>query len=281
MREKRLLMMALFAFALLLGMVSASAAALTGDEILARVDQQEQFLSEGSMFTTLQFDNAYSDGTTSTNRLISLSKNGDDGAEYSLIYFVEPDDVAGTIFLSVKASSEGNTHMWLFLPALGEAKELVADQQEQSFAGSTFSYQDVGSRDFEGKYTAVLAGEESVDVGGESYTCYVLNLTARPDSNAEYPLGKMWIEKENFIMLKSEDYDRTGNLERAMTILKLGVFEGRAVADKMVSTNTVDGSSTTITFLTRTRPDEDIPDSVFDANDLAGFDPASYGLNSQ
>jgi outer membrane lipoprotein-sorting protein len=278
MTHKSLLMVTLLMVAVLLSAVSASAAELSGDDILARVDQQEQFLSEGSMITTLQFDNVYSDGTTSGNRLISLSKKGTGDAEYSLIYFVEPDDVAGTIFLSAKAAVEENTHMWLFLPALGMAKELVADQQEQSFAGSTFSYQDVGSRDFEGKYEAVLSGEESITVGEESYDCYVIDLTAKPDSNAEYPFGKMWIEKENFIMLGSEDYNESGVLERTMAITKLGEFEGKVVADKMVSTNTIEKSSTTITFLARTRPDEDIPDSVFEASNLASFDPTAYGL---
>lgn len=278
MTHKSLLMVTILIVAALLSAVGASAAELSGDDILARVDQQEQFLSEGSMITTLQFDNVYSDGTTSGNRLISLSKKGTGDAEYSLIYFVEPDDVAGTIFLSVKAAVDENTHMWLFLPALGMAKELVADQQEQSFAGSTFSYQDVGSRDFEGKYEAVLSGEESIAVGEESYDCYVIDLTAKPDSNAEYPFGKMWIEKENFIMLRSEDYDESGVLERTMTITGLGEFEGKVVADKMVSTNMIEKSSTTITFLARTRPEEDIPDSVFEASNLASFDPSAYGL---
>jgi len=278
MMKKRLFIVNLVMFALTVSMFSLSAAALTGDEILLQLDQQDQFLSEGSMISTLQFNTAYSDGTTSANQFASLSKNGDDNAEYSLIYFVEPIDVAGTIFLSVKTSLEESAHMWLFLPALGGVKELVADQQEQSFAGSAFSYQDIGSRDFQGEYNAETVGEEQVEVDGKSYDCYILNLTAREDSNAEYASGKMWVEKENFIMLKSEDYNNDGKLERTTVILKLGEFEGNVVADKMISTDTIGGSSTTITFLTRTRPGEDIPNSVFDADDLAAFDPGAYGL---
>lgn len=262
----------------LIGTVGALAGDLSGNEILARVDQQAQFLSEGSMIVFLQFDNQYADGTTAANRFASLSKRVSGGSESSLIYFLEPEDVQGTIFLSLKPDPNKDARMWLYLPALGMAKELVAEQQKQSFAGSTFSYKDVGSREMGDKYNAQLSSEDTVTIDGEDHSVYVLALTAKPDSDADYPTGKMWVDKEGFIMLKSEDYNESGNLERSMEVAKLGEFEGEVTADQMVSTNVLDGSSTTITFLERKRPEGEFSEDLFDPENLASFDPAEYGF---
>ena len=278
MKNEKLLLVALLTLALLCGVVTVIGEELSGNEILTRVDQEAQFLSKGSMITTLRFENAYSDGTTSANRFASLSKQVEEGAEYSLIYFVGPEDVEGTIFLSVKPGPDEDSRMWLYLPALGMAKELVAEQQEQSFAGSTFSYQDVGSRDMEDKYDAELIGEETLVVGDESRLVYVLALTAKPDAEIDYPTAKMWVDKEGFLMLRTENYNAEGNLEWMMEVTKLGEFEGKVTADQMIASNVLDESSTTITFLERVRPEEELPDSVFGSENLASFDPAIYGL---
>jgi hypothetical protein len=278
MKNKKLLLVALLALALLYGAVTVVGEELNGNEILTCVDQEAQFLSEGSMITTLQFENEYSDGTTSANRFASLSKQVEGGAKYSLIYFVEPEDVEGTIFLSVQPDPDEDSRMWLYLPALGMVKELVAEQQEQSFAGSTFSYQDVGSRDMEDKYDAELIGEETLVVGDESRLVYVLALTAKPDTDTDYPTAKMWVDKEGFFMLRTENYNAEGNLERMMEVTKLGEFEGKVTADQMIASNVLDGSSTTITFLERVRPEEELSDSAFDPENLASFDPTIYGL---
>ncbi len=255
------------------------AAGLTGDQILQKVDEHETLVTQGSLISKIRFDNVYADGTTAYNVFGGLSKKVSGEPEESLIYFEEPADVAGTIFLSIKPEG-GEARMWLYLPALGMAKEIVAEQRKQSFAGSTFSYKDVGSRSFADKYSAKLVGEETVKIGDKSYDCYVLELTAKPDSDADYPTAKAWVDKNSFLMLRSEDYNSEGKLERTMEVTKIGEFEGKLVADKMVATNTLDGSSTTITFLERKRPADPIPDSVFDPNNLASFDPTEFGFSS-
>ena len=258
--------------------VPLAAAGMTGDEILQRVDAEAEALAAGSLISIVQFDNVYADGTTSSNVFAGLGKKNEGEPEESLIYFREPEDVAGTIFLSVKPVGE-DARMWLYLPALGMAKELVADQQKQSFAGSTFSYKDMGNRSYADKYSAELVGEESVTVGDELRECYVLKLTAKPDADADYPTGKAWVDKESFLMLKSEDYNESGKLERTVDVLSLTTFDGQLLAGKMLATNALDGSSTTITFVKRERPEGEIPDSVFDPDNLETLDPAVYGLN--
>ena len=263
---------------LVIGALGVMASGLTGDEILQKVDDEAASLAAGSLISVVQFDNVYADGTSASNVFAGMGKKNEGQPEESLIYFKDPEDIAGTIFLSVKPQGE-DARMWLYLPALGMAKELVADQQKQSFAGSTFSYKDMGNRSYADKYSAELIGEETLTIGDEERVCYVLAFTARPGADADSPTGKAWVDKESFLMLKSEDYNESGKLERTMDVLSLTEFDGQLLAGKMLATNALDNSSTTITFVKRQRPESEIPDSVFDFEHLATFDPATYGLD--
>ena len=79
-------------------------------------------------------------------------------------------------------------------------------------------------------------------------------------------------------MLRTENYNAEGNLEWMMEVTKLGEFEGKVTVDQMIASNVLDESSTTITFLERVRPEEELSDSAFDPENLASFDPTIYGL---
>jgi len=277
MKSSLILGLALLLGALLVA-VSYSDGGLTGDEILQRVDEQQDVIMGGNLISIIRFDNVYSDGTTASNLFGALGKKVEGQADKSLIYFKEPEDVRGTIFLSVKPEGE-EVRLWLYLPALGQVKELVSEEERGgSFAGSTFSYREVGSRKVSDDYTAELVGEEAITIGDQSYDCYVLELSAKPDAEVDYPTARSWVGKESWLTLRAEDYNEAGNLERTMEVLELGEFEGNLVANKIVATNVLDNSSTTISFLERRRPEEEIPDSVFEPDNLPGFDPAEWGF---
>jgi hypothetical protein len=265
---------------LLLGVLmlfTSSAEQLSGDEVLKKVDERQDIVMGGNLITQIRFDNVYSDGTTAYNIFAGLGKRVEGQPDRSLIYFKEPEDVRGTIFLSIKPEGE-DARLWLYLPALGMVKELVAEEQERRFAGSTFSYREIGERELSDDYTAELIDEESITIGNQSYPCYVLKLTAKPQAEVEYPTGEMWVAKGSWLVLKSEDYNQAGSLERIMEVLEVGKFEGNLVANKMVAENLLEGSSTTITFLERRRPKEEIPDYIFDPENLPQFDPTEWGL---
>jgi len=261
----------------LLAAVSYSNGQLTGDEILRKVDEQQDIIFGGDVVMTLKFENVYSDGTTAYNVFGGLRKKVEGQPDKSLIYFKEPEDVEGTIFLSIKPEGE-DARLWLYLPALGQVKELISEEKHQSFAGSTFSRREIGEHKISEDYTGELIGEETVTIGEQSYDCYVVKLTAKPDADVDFPTGKLWVDKENWLALKGEDYNEAGNLERTMEVLKLGEFEGNVVPDVMLAKNVIEGNSTTISFIDRHRPDKPIPDEVFDPDNLQNFDPTAWGF---
>jgi hypothetical protein len=253
----------------------SAASALTADEIYDRMDAEADALAAGSMVSTIRFDNSYRDGTDASNLFGSLSK-----PKRSLIYFIEPEDVRGTIFLTHESEVDGGSaRLWLYLPLLGIPKELVSDEERGgSFAGSSLSYEDLSDADRRKDYDAVLVDEVSLSIGDLTRSAYVIEATAKPDADVETVKTVLWVDTEFFIMLKMEGYNDLGNLESTMEVQSLGEFEGKLTAEAMRATNEADGSSTTITFIDRHRPEAEIADSVFAPENLSAFDPSVWGF---
>jgi len=263
--------MTLFAVALL----SVAAVALTADEILDMVEVEADALAEGSMVSIIRFDNVYGDGTTGTNLFGSLSI-----PNRSLIYFIEPTDVLGTIFLTHEFDEEGaDSRLWLYLPLLGLPKELVSeDERGGSFAGSSLSYSDLGDRDGEDDYDSVLLGEEDLVIGELTRTAYKIESTAKSGADVDDPRNIMWIDTEFLFMLKVESYNDLGNLSSTMDIIELGEFEGKLTANVMLATDHSAGSTTTITILEQRRPDTEVSEDVFLPENIKAFDPVLWGF---
>lgn len=260
---------------LLGGLVSTAAVGLTADEIYDLMDAEADALAAGSMVSTIRFVNSYGDGTNASNLFGSLGK-----PDRSLLYFIEPTDVAGTIFLTHEdPDGVEDARLWLFLPLLGIPKELVSeDDRGGSFAGSSLSYDDLGDQDRRNDYDAVLLGEEDLTIGDLTRTAYMIEATAKPEANVDTLRTVVWIDTEFLIMLKMEAYNDLGNLESTMEVLSLVEFEGKLTLAEMLATNVSEDSSTTITITDRYRPDVEIPDDVLDPANLASFDPVDWGF---
>ena len=259
------------AMVLLLGTL---AVALTADEILDRMEEEGDTLAEGSMVGTMRFENTYRDGTTAGNLFGMLSK-----PDFSLIYFIEPTDVAGTIFLTHEIDDGNDTKLWLYLPLLGIPKELVSDEERGgSFAGSSMSYDELGGGSERDDFVATLLREEDLVVGEETRTAYVLESIAKEGVDTDTPRSILWVDKNAFLMLKAESYNDLGNLSSTIEVVSLTEFEGKLTFSAMLSTDVLDESSTLITVVERRRPDAEIGDDVFSPDNLTTFDPAIWGF---
>ncbi len=251
-----------------------AAAALTADEILDRMEEEADKLAEGSMIGTLRFDNTYRDGTTSGNLFGMLSKPG-----FSLIYFIEPTDVAGTIFLTHEIDDGDDSRLWLYLPLLGIPKELVSDEERGgSFAGSSMSYDDLGGENDRDDFVATILREEELVIGEETRMAYVIESVAKEGVDTDTPRSIIWVDTEAFLMLKAESYNDLGNLSSTIEVISLTEFEGMLTFAEMLSTDVLDESSTLITLIERRRPDAEIADEVFSPDSLTTFDPTVWGF---
>jgi len=264
-----------FVFALVSGAIAAED--LSGNEILKNVDNKSQSVTQGEMISIINFHNVNADGTESSYRFGALARKKSGEPNRTLIYYLKPQYVRGSIFLS-KDTEEGETKMWLYLSALGQAKELSASKKESSFAGSTISFEEIGSWSMSEEYNAEIAEETTVQVGDQTVPAYKLNLTAKEGADPQYPKQSIWVGKGNWVLLHSENYNSQGELVKEMEVKQLTTFEGNTVTKELVTTAVDSGASTTVTYVKRERPEQDIPNSVFEAENLKKFDPAKWEL---
>lgn len=258
------------------GAGTVAAATMSGEEILQKVDRQAAATTSGSLISAVHLDVTYDDGTTQSQSFGILTKEVAGAPDRSLTCFLTPTDVAGMIFLWIKPQT-APAQMWLYLPALGEAREFVGQAQGQSFAGGTISYNDLGSPEFATNYESASVGEEALIVDGVSHPCYVVSASAKPNADAEYPKVKLWVDRSSFLVLRSEGAGEDGEPVRTIIVTRIGRFEDRPIAREMIAENVTTGAETTVVFADRVRPAQPIPDAVFDPKELSSFDPLTYG----
>lgn len=280
LKNDRLISVSVFLVSLLIltsGITTVSAQDLTGNEILEKVDKKSEMVTQGEMLSVINFHNKNADGTESSYRFGALARKKTGELNRTLIYYLAPEFVSGSILLS-RETEEGETKMWLYLSALGQAKELSASKKQSSFAGSTVSFEEIGSWTMSDDYTAEISGEPTMQIGDQSVPAYKLELTAKEGADPQYPKQTIWVGKNNWVLLRSENFSSEGEIVKEMKVNQLTTFEGNTVTKELVTTAVDSGASSTITYVKRERPDKEIPGSVFEPDNLQSFDPTNWGL---
>lgn len=249
---------------------------LSGNDILVKVDAKQETMMAGDMVRVTEFEITHPDGTTTTKVFGSLSKVDPQGTDKTLIYVMKPDNERGIINLIVNPEEE-QSRFWYYAPGVGQAVEFPG--QGKSFGESGVSYSEVGGQQLGGKFDAELVGEETVEVGGESIPCYVLELTAKEDAEVLYPSSKTWIAKDMWLTIKSQDFNEEGELARKTEVLKLVRLGGIAMSQKLNIEDVLNESTTVISFLERRMLEKPITEEVFDPQKLGEFDPSKWGFD--
>lgn len=135
----------------------------------------------------------------------------------SLIEFLSPADVAGTKLLTYE-NFDRDDDQWLYLPALKRVKRIASKNKSGSFMGSEFSYEDISSWSIE-KYN--YKGEATEEKFNE-IECYKYERIPK-DKYSGYTKQLVWVNKENFTVVKIEYFDRKSEL------LKVAMFENQKI----------------------------------------------------
>ncbi len=179
-------------------LLSSPAHALTGSEVLEKVDDMEY--SARDTTAVLRMELVDKDGTTSVRKLKIFQK----GADKRLIKFLEPADVKGMAFLNT-----GDDKMYLYLPAMHKIRRIAGHVKNDNFAGTDYSFDDLSSNRF----------SDRVDVASmtEHDDHYLLELKSRPDSDSQYDKLVMRVRKKDFMFDRVEFFDKSGNKWKVMT----------------------------------------------------------------
>ncbi len=184
--------------------------AMSAEDIVRAMDEVETFehsYSEGEIVTTDRF-----------GQKRSTFKAWSQGQYDSLIEFTSVAERGQKV---LRTSGE----LYLFYPDAEELIRLQGAALRQSMLGSDISYEDMtGERNTLANYTAKLLGTEQID-GRE---CHVLELTAKTRTVA-YPMQKLWVDTETFMVWKGEFSTQSGRLLKEMMVQETMEVEGRTL----------------------------------------------------
>jgi outer membrane lipoprotein-sorting protein len=184
----------------------------------------------------------------------------DDG-DKNLTIFDQPGDVKGTAFLNFSHTIEPDDQ-WIYLPALKRVKRISSSNKSGPFMGSEFAYEDMSSFELE-KFEFRFLNEETF----EGIPTYVVEQIP-VDQFSGYTRQKVWIDKERYIPLKIEFYDRKNSLLKTLLFKDYQLFKDkywRPMISEMY--NEQNGKSTEL-ITHSIEFDTGLQDSDFDKNSL-------------
>lgn len=211
---------------------------MSGLEIMEQVYNRP---SGDDMTATLNMTLTNSRGST-RDRSIAQYRSDEEDMEKKLMFFTAPADVRDTSFMSWSYADGRDDDQWIYLPALRRVKRISSGNQNDSFMGSDFTYDDLGERHPSEDTHTLLREEELM-----GKTCYVVE--SIPKTGGEDISRTLnWVVKDEWIGLKKEFYDDDGELYKELSIEEFEKISGFWVITDMTMRSVKDGTSTRISM---------------------------------
>lgn len=151
-------------------------------------------------------------------------KNWTSGRDYALTLITAPARDEGQSFLKMK------NEMWSWNPTISRLIKLPPSMMSQGWMGSDYTNDDIlRESSVVNDYIHEITGEELVD-GRE---CYRIRMEAREEAAVIWGHQVRWIDKKDFIFMKSELYDEDGYLVRTEAGKEIRNMDGRLIPTRI------------------------------------------------
>ncbi len=228
--------------------------AMGAEEIIGK--SQSAFFYQGDDFKSrVVMKLINKNGKERLREMTMLRKNYKAGEQKYFIYFYQPSDVRGMTFMVYKYPGRDDDR-WLFVPAINMVRRIAAEDKTSSFVGSDFTYEDISGRAPKDDSHELVREEPA---GGRD--SYVIKSTPKAGDMA-YSYRLSWIDKENFMPLKVEYFNRRDELFRVFTTDEVTDVEGFPTATRRTMKSLKSGHRTEATFM-KSQYNLGISDSLF------------------
>ena len=252
MNSLKALLSCLVALAMTALASAAHADDITADQLAERVVKGNGFTWEGA--TTRMRMVLIEPGGQRSERALEVLGRRHDGQLESVARFLSPSDIAGTKFLMIEKKG-GGAEQHIYLPGLKRTRRVVGREQEGSFMGSDFTYNDLQRKEEKDTKNTRLPDE---NIGSEQ--TYVLESVAGSKTST-YSKIKTWIRKTDYIPLRTQFFDQAGKLAKTLYVRRTQEIDGKptVVEAFMKSAN---GHATEL-VVDSVKSAKDLPDSAF------------------
>ncbi|MCH8546807.1 MAG: outer membrane lipoprotein-sorting protein [Cryomorphaceae bacterium] len=181
------------------------------------------------------------------------------GDDYSLILITAPARDRGTAFL--KRYNE----IWNYLPTVDRMIKLPPSMMGQSWMGSDFSNDDlVRESSTVNDFNHRILRSETID----DLDCWVIESIPKPESSVVFSKVILWISKEHYYHLRSENYDERGDRVSTIVLSDIKTLGNRTMPTRMEMTPEDKSGHKTILVYTSGVFDETLEDRFFSVQNL-------------
>jgi outer membrane lipoprotein-sorting protein len=226
--------------------------ALSVEEIVQKTNHMAYYQGEdGRARVKMTITDAQ--GRTRQKEFTTLRMNADDTdqAQKMYVYFHEPADERGTVFMVWKHVGKDDDR-WLYLPALDVVKQIAASDERTSFVGSHFFYEDVSGRGLD---------EDEHELVETTDTYYVVKNTPKKPDRVEFDSYTMWIHKATFIPVEVK-FEKGGEVYRIAKTEAVKDIQGFKTVTKSRMTDVASDGNTTVEY-TSVEYDVGLEDGLF------------------
>jgi len=228
--------------------VGATESALSGKEILDQM-KKATVAKDRQVLATMTITDR--NGRIQTRTMDLMTK----GDKKILVTFTSPAELRGVTFMTT--SSE---NMWIYLPAQARVRRISGSMVNQSFGGSDFSYKEMTNI----SYALDDKVEKVEKVTFKEKPTYLLTLSEANNPNQH---SKLWVEKENFLPLQLEKFDKNGEIIKRV-IFNDFVQEGSVWIPKLIQMQDLTKNSRTEIKVTEFQLNTGIKDNMFTESNM-------------
>jgi len=219
---------------------------LSGDQIMARVNQRDDGLQVSRKFTLELTDRR---GITRVEKTTGYRKYfGDE--KRTIFFYTDPTNVRGTGFLTFDYPElERDDDQWLYLPALRKVRRISASDRGDYFLGTDLTYEEVKKEQKVelSDYRFEAAGKETVD-GIETRVVKGIPINDRIADELGYSRVIWRVDPEIWMSRLSDYYDPNGNHLKTIHLESVETVDGIDTATRIFVQNHKTGHSTRLTF---------------------------------
>jgi outer membrane lipoprotein-sorting protein len=147
-------------------------------------------------------------------------KSWSKGEAYSMILITAPARDRGTVFL--KRQKE----IWNYVPSVDRMIKMPPSMMAQSWMGTDFSNDDlVRESSTLDDYTHKILRTETY----EGHECYVIEMIPKPQSAVVWGKVLLWVSKNDFINLRTENFDEKNRLMNVVQMSDIKTINNRKI----------------------------------------------------
>ena len=140
------------------------------------------------------------------------------GEDYFTSVVLSPAKEKGTVFL--KRENE----VWNYIPSIERTIKLPPSMMMQNWMGTDFTNDDLVQRSsITDDYTNTIIGNETID----GLDCWIIELIPNEDAAVVWGKLVMWIDKRDYMQLKTQFFDEYDEMVSIMTGKAIKNFDGK------------------------------------------------------